>query len=181
MAATTSQKARDLSYIGLCAALMTLCAWITIPMPSGVGHTLQMLGVFLTLGLLGGKRGTTAVLVYILLGAAGAPVFSGFRGGIGVLLGNTGGYILGFLLSALLLWAMERVLGLDLPVLAAGMVLGLLLCYGFGTVWFMAIYAGQPMTWGAVLAWCVVPYALPDLAKLALALLLTRRLRRHIL
>ena len=59
----------------------------------------------------GGKRGSLAVLIYILLGAVGIPVFAGFSGGIGVLLGNTGGYIVGFLFSALLMWLIEKLFG----------------------------------------------------------------------
>ena len=71
----------DLVMVGLFAALIAVCAWITVP--GTIPFTLQTMGVFLAVGLLGGKRGTAAVLVYILLGAVGMPVFSGFSGGIG--------------------------------------------------------------------------------------------------
>ena len=91
---------RDMAYIALMAVLLAVCSWISVPAP--VPFTLQTFGVFCALGLLGGRRGSTAVLLYILLGAVGLPVFSGFQGGLGKLLGPTGGYILGFLLSALL-------------------------------------------------------------------------------
>jgi biotin transport system substrate-specific component len=76
----------------LFAALIAVFAWISIPV-SDVAFTLQTLGIFLAFGLLGGKRGSAAVILYLLLGAAGMPVFSGFRGGIGVLLGVTGGFL----------------------------------------------------------------------------------------
>ena len=66
---------------------MAICAWIAIPTP--VPFPLQTLGVFLAVGLLGGRRGSLAVFVYLLLGAGGAPVFSGFTGGIGSLVGTT--------------------------------------------------------------------------------------------
>lgn len=72
------------------AVLIAICSWISIPMT--VPFTLQTFAVFLAVGVLGGKRGSLAVLIYILLGAVGIPVFAGFSGGIGVLLGNTGGY-----------------------------------------------------------------------------------------
>ena len=82
-AVNTKLQVRDLAYTGLFAALMAVCAWISIPVPPPlIPFTLQTMGVFLAVGLLGGKRGTIAVLVYILLGAVGAPVFAGFRGGI---------------------------------------------------------------------------------------------------
>lgn len=170
----------NLSMVALFAALIALCAWITIPGP--VPFTMQTMGVFLAVGLLGGKRGTTAVLVYILLGAVGMPVFSGFAGGVGRLVGTTGGYIIGFLVSALAMWAMEAIFGRAKWVLPLSMLLGLILCYAFGTVWFMALYTRNSgaITLAAVLGKCVIPFIIPDLLKIALALLLTSRLERFI-
>ena len=89
-------KVRNMALCGLFTAVLAICAWISVPMGDTV-ITLQTFGIFLTLRLLGGKRGTVTVLVYLLLGAIGAPVFSGFRGGLGALLGTTGGYIFGFI------------------------------------------------------------------------------------
>ena len=91
-----SNKVRDIIYIGIFAVLISICAWITVP--TAVPFTLQSMGVFTAVGLLGGKRGSLAVVTYILLGMIGLPVFSGFSGGIGVILNATGGYIIGFLL-----------------------------------------------------------------------------------
>lgn len=182
-AVNTKLQVRDLAYIGLFAALMAVCAWISIPVPPPlIPFTLQTMGVFLAVGLLGGKRGTIAVLVYILLGAVGAPVFAGFRGGMGSLTGLAGGYILGFLFTALVMWAMERLPGRRTWVLGASMVLGLAVCYAFGTAWFMVAYAKSEGAVGllAVLGWCVFPYLLPDAVKLALAWLLSGELRRHV-
>lgn len=174
------QKLRviDIAYIALLAALLAICAWITIPLPM-VSFTLQTMGVFLALALLGGKRGTIAVLVYVLLGAVGVPVFSGFKGGLGALFGTTGGYIFGFVFSALLYWLITHFLGEKLPVQIAAMVLGLLVCYIIGTAWFMFIYARNvgAVTLSQALGWCIIPFIIPDLCKLALALLLGRRLR----
>ena len=171
---------RDLVYVAVFTALMAVCAWISIPIT--VPFTLQTLGVFLSVGLLGGRRGSLAVLVYLLLGAVGAPVFSGFTGGVGSLVGTTGGYILGFLLCALTMWAVEAALGRSLPVLGLGMVLGLIVCYCFGTVWYMILYiqTSGPVSLGTVLGWCVIPFIGPDLIKIALALVLSARLRRHV-
>ena len=89
------------------AALITVCAWISIPVLD-IAFTLQTLGIFLAFGLLGGKRGFLAVVLYLLLGAAGMPVFSGFQGGIGCLAGVTGGYLWGFAFSGLIYWLLER-------------------------------------------------------------------------
>jgi len=171
-------RAMDLAYAAVCAALMAVCSWISIP--STVPFTLQTFAVFCTLGLLGGKRGTAAILVYLLLGALGVPVFAGFSGGIGVLFGTTGGYLLGFILMGLVYWIGERLNAESRVVRIAAMVLGLLLCYAFGTAWFMLVYARQAgaIALGTALAWCVVPFLLPDLVKMVLALLLSGRLRK---
>ena len=174
--AKTHSKTYDLVYVALFAVLIAICAWISVP--TTVPFTLQTFGIFLTVGLLGGKRGSMAVLVYILLGAAGIPVFSGFTGGIGRLLGSTGGYIVGFLASALVMWALEKVMGRKPWALAIQMVLGLIVCYAIGTVWFMVVYSGTSGAVGlmTVLGWCVIPFIIPDLIKIALALVLTKRL-----
>lgn len=175
-----NNKTRDVVYIGIMAAVMAVTSWISIP--AAVPFTLQTMGVFTAVGLLGGKRGSLAVLVYILLGALGLPVFAGFTGGIGMILGTTGGYIVGFLVSALLMWGMEALFGRSNLVLAVSMVVGLLACYGVGTVWFMAVYTRNvgAVGLGAVLGWCVVPFVIPDLLKIAVSLLLTNRLRKAI-
>ena len=177
---TKKMTTLDMVYIALFACLMAICAWISIP--AQIPFTMQTMGVFLAVGLLGGKRGTLAVLVYILMGAVGLPVFSGMAGGIGKLLGMTGGYIVGFLASALVMWLMERLLGKKMWVLAFSMVVGLIACYAFGSAWFLAVYTSSkgPITLGAVLGMCVLPYILPDLIKIALALTLTNVLRRYV-
>lgn len=168
---------RDIVLIAQCAAVMAVCSWISIP--AAVPFTMQTFGVFLSVGLLGGKRGTAAVLVYLLLGAVGLPVFSGFTGGIGHMLGATGGYIIGFLFSALVMWLIERLHGRGIKSLVISMAAGLLTCYAFGTAWFMAVYARSTGSIGVMtaLAWCVLPYVIPDAAKIMLAAAMTRRIR----
>ena len=163
--------------IAQCAAVMAICSWISIP--ATVPFTMQTFGVFLSVGLLGGRRGTIAVLVYLMLGAAGLPVFSGFTGGIGHMLGPTGGYMIGFVLSALLMWLMERLMGRSQKTLVLSMIAGLLVCYAFGTVWFMILYTRDSGSIGIMtaLTWCVIPYIIPDALKILLASVLTRRLR----
>ena len=177
---TKKMKTLDMVYIALFACLMAICSWISIP--GEVPFTLQTMGVFLAIGLLGGKRGTLAVLVYILMGVIGLPVFSGFSGGMGKLVGVTGGYIVGFLASALVMWAMEALLGKKKWSLALSMVIGLLVCYAFGTAWFMVLYTNSKgaITLGAVLGMCVIPYIIPDVIKIAVALLLTNILKRFV-
>lgn len=176
-AVSSRLRTRDLAYIALFAVLIAVCAWISIPF--AVPFTMQLFGIFLALSTLGGRRGTYAVAVYLLLGAAGIPVFAGFRGGLSVLLGATGGYVAGFFLSALLYWAITAKLGESVPVQALACVLGLLTCYLFGTLWFLAVYIHTtgPISLLSALGLCVFPYLIPDLLKLTLALSLSRRVR----
>ena len=176
---TASSRLRtvDMAYIALFAVLMAVCAWITIPMT--VPFTLQIFAVFAALVTLGGRRGTYAVVVYLLLGAVGLPVGAGFQGGLGWLLGTTGGYIVGFLCIALIYWLMTAKLGESLPVSIAACVLGLAVCYVFGTIWFIAVYARTtgPVGVMTALGWCVFPYVIPDLLKLVLAVTLSQRIK----
>ena len=174
---STRLRTRDLTYIALFAVLMAICAWITIPMT--VPFTLQIFAVFAALATLGGRRGAYAVAVYLLLGAVGLPVGAGFQGGLGWLLGTTGGYIVGFLCIALIYWLMTAKLGESLPVSIVACVLGLAVCYAFGTAWFMVVYARTtgPVGVMTALGWCVFPYVVPDLLKLVLAVTLSQRVK----
>ena len=154
----------------LFASLMAVCAWISVPVPD-IAFTMQTFGVFLTLAVLGGKWGTVSIGIYLALGIVGMPVFAGFRGGLGVLLGVTGGYIWGFLASGLIYWSLERFW----KPLAFGA--GLLACYVCGSLWF-GFYAGSVGFIAAALK-CVLPYLIPDVVKLVLAARLAARLRKE--
>lgn len=167
--------ARDMARAALLATLIAICTWISIPAP--VPFTMQTFGVFSALALLGGRRGTQAVLVYLLMGAVGLPVFSGFQGGLGALAGPTGGYIAGFLACALIYWALTARLGASAWIMALGLSLGLIACYALGTIWFMISYAraSGPIGLLTALGWCVFPFLLPDAGKLWLAVFLARR------
>lgn len=191
-----NSKLTDMILIGLFAALIAVCAQIQIP--AAVPFTLQTFAIFLAVGLLGGKRGTVSVVIYILLGMVGLPVFAGFKGGIAALLGTTGGYIIGFIFSALLMWAMEKPVsslfgketGADsqknifrkMTGPAISMILGLIVCYIFGTAWFVIVYTNtkEPIGILTALGWCVFPFIIPDLIKITLALVLTLRLRKFV-
>lgn len=171
-------KVRNMVLCALFAALLTVCAWICVPFGDAT-VTMQTFAVFAALCVLGGKRGTGTILVYLLLGAVGLPAFSGFRGGLGALLGTTGGYIVGFLAAGIVYWAITTLIRDRLPVRIFACIAGLAVCYGFGTAWFYAVYikGGGSIGLGAVLLKCVVPYLLPDTLKLLLALTLSARLR----
>ena len=166
----------DLVYVALGAVLITICSWISIP--TTIPFTMQTFAVFFVLSALGGERGTLAIIVYVLLGAVGVPVFAEFTSGIGILLGNTGGYIVGFIFMGLAYWLIVGILGKKQWVEIFAMVMGIVVLYSFGTVWFMIVYAQTNGAVGLamVLSWCVIPFIVPDLIKLGLALTLARRL-----
>ena len=166
---------RMLTRCAMLVAILCVCGWLTVPL-GDVALTMQTFGVFLTLYLLGGKRGTATIGVYLLLGGVGLPVFSGFRGGFGILLGATGGYLLGFLVTGLIYWLVERVWGYRGAII--GMLLGLLGCYAFGSGWYLLLYADVSALIGVIMK-CVAPFMIPDLLKLFLAVSLGKRLREY--
>ena len=166
----------DLVYVALGTVLITICSWLSIP--TTVPFTMQTFAIFFVLLFLGGKRGTVSIIVYILLGVIGIPVFAQFTSGIGILLGTTGGYIVGFIFMGLIYWLITGLLGKKIWVEVLAMIAGIVVLYAFGTVWFMVIYSKENVAIGLamVLAWCVIPFIIPDLVKLGLALALARRL-----
>lgn len=166
----------NIVFVALFVAVIAVCSQIAIPFGQ-VPFTLQTLGVFVASSILGTKRGTISVLIYMLLGAIGLPVFSGFSGGVGILMGPTGGYIIGFIFTAFIVGIMTEKLGKRIWILATSMIIGLVLCYAFGTAWFCIIMK-KDILYGLV--WCVIPYLIPDAAKIALAIILVNRLEKVI-
>ena len=165
-------KSKELALCALFSAMMAVCAWLSIPL-FGVPVTLQTFAVFLALFTLGGKPGSISVAVYLALGAVGLPVFSGFHGGFGAFFGATGGFLWGLLAAALLFWGITAVFGEKSRLIAV--IAGLLLCYICGAVWFSHVYAGSENP----ILLTVLPFVLPDGIKIALAWVIARRLRRH--
>lgn len=168
---------KDMAYCAICAAVLTVSAWIAVPALQ-ISFTMQSFAVFFILGLLGGRLGAVSIGIYLLLGTVGLPVFSGFRGGVSVLLGFTGGYIWGFLAAALVYWAVTALFGQSRKVKLTAMVLGMAVCYACGTLWYGYMYAGGSLM--AVISTCVVPYLLPDGIKIFLALSLSGRLKKYL-
>ena len=166
-------------------AIMAVCSFITIPLGfTPVPVNLGTLGVFLAGGLLGRKYGTISLGVYVLLGAVGVPIFAGFKGGISVLVGPTGGYIIGYILAAFIVGSIvDRFLDYEDPlakqylVLVLAMVSGLLLCYALGTIWFI-ISTGTGVLPSLIA--CVFPFLPGDALKIAAATILVNRLRMYL-
>ena len=173
--------AKELAYVAMGTALIAVCSWLSVPsfLPTMVPFTMQTFAICLITALFGLRLGLWTVVCYLVLGAVGVPVFAGFKAGIGALMGTTGGYLVGFLFTALVVGAAVDKLGRKLPVLLVSMALGILLCYTFGTAWFVIVYTRNSGAIGVAtaLSWCVLPYLVPDAIKIALASFLARRLR----
>lgn len=171
---SSKNAVKDLVFTAMFAALIAVCSILSIPIGE-VPITLQTFAVCLAAAMLGWKRGTLSVLIYVLLGAVGVPVFAGMTGGVGILAGPTGGYIIGFIPAAIIIgFAADKWERKALPLIVA-MVLGVLVCYLIGTIWFMVVTG---MGIGESLMLCVVPFLIPDGVKIALAMILSNRLSK---
>ena len=168
---------RELTKIALFAALLCVSSFIYIPLP--VPITMQTLVMFSSLFILGGRDGSIAVFVYILLGALGLPVFSGFSGGIARLFDATGGYILGMLFGALFWWLLSVLLPKKPIYKILASIATLLTIYVFGTLWFTFLYANGEKTLGTILLTCVVPFIVPDAIKLYLAYYISKKIPKE--
>lgn len=165
--------------IAMFTAVTVVCSQIQIPL-GPVPFTLQTMAVFIASGLMGARRGTLSVALYLLLGALGLPVFAQFSGGIGVILGPTGGYIVGFVLTALITGLGSDIFRKNPVALIISMTLGLLLCYAVGTAWFIFVTnrSGGNMGLMTALGYCVFPFLIPDGVKIAFSAVLVNRLSR---
>ncbi len=171
---------QDMTLIAMFTALIAICSWISVPL-GPVPFTLQTFGIFVTAGILGTRRGIISVLVYICIGVIGIPVFAGFSSGPGVIAGPTGGFILGFFFIAVVVGTMTHCVsvekqGMKIVVLVIGMILGDVLCFALGTVWFVWNMKSNVAT---ALGLCVVPYIVPDLIKIGVAAVVVNRIKKY--
>lgn len=155
------------------AALLAVLSQIAIPLPGGVPINLALLAVYVVAALLPAPYGVVSVGIFLLLGAVGAPVFAQFRGGVDVLMGKTGGYLIGYVLSAAFIGLMYPRMDKSMLSRCLCFLGAMLLCYVFGTVWFMKL-TGLPL--GVTLGYCVWPFLPGDAVKIALAAFLMPRL-----
>ena len=172
-------KTREMTLVAVMAAVICVAGPLTVPL-GPIPLTLANFAVYLTAAVLGAKLGPLAVAVYLLLGMVGAPVFSGFSGGVQKLLGPTGGYLIGDLPCALITGLGVRP-GETAPEkkwrLPVFMVLGAAVLYTLGTAWFM-IQSGNGLA--ASLGMCVIPFLPADVIKIAAACLLAWPIRRAV-
>lgn len=167
---------KNLTLIGLMSAVLCILGPISLPIPvSPVPISLGMFAVYLTVYILGMKKGIISVCIYILLGLVGLPVFTAFGSGIGKVLGPTGGYLVGYLFIALVFGFFIDKWKTNQALIFAGMILGTAICYLLGTVW-LARQGG--MSFLAALAAGVIPFIPGDLAKIIITMLVASPVRR---
>lgn len=154
---------RSMVFMAVFAALICVAAPFSVQI-GAIPITLATFAIYLAGAILGGKRGAIAVIVYILLGAAGLPVFSGFNSGFGALLGPTGGYIIGYIPLTLLTGVFADMNSKKHWTMIIGMLLGTAVLYAFGTMWFMVL-TGKDLA--SSLALCALPFIPGDIIKIA--------------
>ena len=182
-------KLKDYILCAIFAAFIAVLAQVQIPLPfTPIPISLAVLAVLVTGGLLGVKRSLISIVVYILLGIIGIPVFAGFQGGPNVLVGPTGGYIIGYIpliiiVAAFTSYATNKAKERGWPaykkviLLVAGAVVGILFLYALGTTWFM-ISTGRTLV--EALAMCVVPFIPGEIIKIVAFTLIMAALKKHI-
>ena len=181
---TQKKKTYNIVLIAVSAALITICSWISIT-AGPVPFTLQTMAIFAVLMTIGGARGSLAVIIYLLLGLVGVPVFAGFKGGPASFLGPTGGFLVGFAVASLVWILIEKLLR---DKMSSSMlrriiygVINSVICeivmYAIGVIWFIVVYGQQtgPIGLGAVLSMCVMPFIIPDIIKIAAAVVIGER------
>ncbi len=168
-------KAQKIAFTGILAAIICLLAPISIPM-GAVPLSLATFAVYIIACTADPKRAAGAIIIYILLGAAGLPVFSAFRGGLQVVAGITGGFIIGYIPCALIISLMTGKFGAKKFVYPLSMALGTLACYLTGALWY-TVQAG--VTFTAALSACVLPFIIGDVTKIAAASALGISLKKY--
>ena len=167
--AVDNQKIRtkQMVLIALMTAVTCVLGPLSIPLPfSPVPISLTNFAIFLAIFVLGMKSGTISFIIYLLLGAIGVPVFSSFRGGLQVLAGPTGGYLIGFIFLALIMgFALDHFDRKLVPTII-GMIIGMAVCYAFGTVWLAKLLS---LSFKEGLMMGVIPYLAGDVAKIIIA------------
>ena len=169
-------KTKDMTIVAVMAALLCVAGPLSISI-GPIPLSLASFAVYLAGAVLGAKRGTLSVAIYLLLGLVGLPVFSGFQGGVQRLVGVTGGYLVGYLPCALITGLAVKA---DSPEtgpqwrLPAFMALGTAALYLTGTAWFMI---QTKNTLAASMGMCVVPFLPGDAVKIIAASLLARPVR----
>ncbi len=163
-------KTRDMVFIALFSALISVFSLVSIPMPSGIPITLQTFIIALSAYCLGSFKGSIAVLVYLAVGITGVPVFSGMRGGIAVIMGPTGGFLIGFIAFAYLCGIKTKKRALDI----LHGISAVLICHLIGTLWY-SFQTGELITAFLTVS---LPYLIKDFFSICIAVLISVKIKK---
>lgn len=173
-----SFSVRDLSYISLFTTLIAVSGYILIPLPiSTVPVTAQTLAVMLTGSLLPARHAATSLIIFLLMGAVGLPVFSGGTAGLGIIVGKTGGYLIGFLAGAVFISLLKGEKPSFLRLLIVNAIGGILVVYAFGVSWLNYV-TGIGLTNAVIFG--ALPFLPGDIVKIVISVLISLRLSGHI-
>ena len=163
----------QLTFMAMMAAVTCILGPLSVPIGQ-IPISLTNLVIYFTVFVLGIWAGTGSYGIYLLLGAVGLPVFSGFAGGLGKLLGPTGGYLIGFIFMALIGGAVIELSHRNIFLTMLGWVVGTAVAYAFGTVWFVYLMKCS-VTYALTV--CVYPFIGFDIVKIVIATLLGKTVR----
>lgn len=169
---------KDIAYIAIFIAVITVSSWISIPFP--VPFTLQILAIFLSIYLLGAYRSFITILLYLLLGLIGVPVFASFKSGLGAFMSPTGGFLIGFLIIPLVYLPFTMIKKYENLFYIIAMILGLFLTYLIGSVYFIYVFKQGQIKLYEALTITVFPFIIPDICKLILAIIMGKKLKKFV-
>lgn len=174
------EKKSKVYQMAACAIMSALlCVLGPNSLPIGpIPISLTNLVIYLTVYILGAKGSVVSYLIYILLGAIGLPVFSGYQGGVGKIVGPTGGYLVGFIFIALIGGLVIEKTRANIWFTGIALICATAITYLFGTVWFIA---QMDCTWGYALSVCVFPFIPFDLGKIVVASVLGKAVRKGLM
>ena len=170
-----SISTKDIVHVSLFAAITCILAPNSIPLAGGVPISLASLVAMLAGVMLGKKKGALSILIYVLIGAIGLPVFSGYKAGVSVLFGVTGGFILGFIpLAYISGYFSELADTKDKPIIyqIIGMLIGTIVLYLIGMIWFEIV---MKLPFLSALMDCVIPFLPGDLLKIGIVALFSTK------
>lgn len=171
---------KQITLSAIYVALLAIFSWISIP--STIPFTLQTLMIFIICYTLDCKNAICVIIIYLLLGLVGVPVFSSFNSGLSALLGPSGGFLIGFIPMILIISLLiknnkenDKITSIIYKVLVS--FLGLLICYIIGLIWFMFIYKA-PYDVTSALFKVILPFIIPDTIKMIIALIVSKKIKQ---
>ncbi len=169
-----NQITKSIALISMFLSILIICSWITIPFT--IPFTLQTLAIFCIILLTNIRVSLVIIILYILLGMLGFPVFSSFQGGIGIILGPTGGFIIGFIPMIITSSILKYIIK-EKKFYFISLFIGLIVCYTFGSIWYYYLYKLESNFYDVLLV-SVLPFIIPDIIKILISILIVNRINK---